>query len=110
MKTGIAKALRRRMTDAERKLWSVLRNRQLGEYKFRRQAAIGPYIVDFVCFEEKLVIEIDGGQHADNSEKDAIRTERLEADGFQVIRFWNNEVLGNTDGVIRAIEEALRVE
>jgi len=95
------------MTDAERKLWNTLRNRQFGEYKFRRQVPIGPYVVDFVCFEEKLIIEVDGGQHAEEFERDAARTEWLEAEGYRVVRFWNNDVLGNTDGVIRAIEAAL---
>ena len=95
------------MTDAERALWTRLRNRQLTSLKFRRQVPIGPYIVDFVCFEEKLVIEIDGGQHAENTEADLIRTQWLENEGYRVIRFWNNEVLGNTVGVLRAIEGAL---
>jgi very-short-patch-repair endonuclease len=100
MKTEFAKSLRRRMTDAERKLWGALCNRQLGEHKFRRQVPIGPYVVDFVCFGENLVIEIDGGQHAENIDRDATRTEWLEQEGYRVIRFWNNDVLGNTDGAI----------
>jgi ATP-dependent helicase HrpA/adenine-specific DNA-methyltransferase len=110
MKTGLAKALRRQLTDAERALWSRLRNRQLDDHKFRRQVPIGPYVVDFVCFEQKLIIEIDGGQHAENIEQDLSRTEWLEQEGYRVIRFWNNEVLGNTDGVLQAIEKALGAE
>lgn len=107
MKTKFAKSLRRRMTDAERKLWSTPRNRQFHDYKFRRQVPIGTYVVDSVCFEEMLVIEVDGGQHTENLEQDSIRTEWLEQEGYREMRFWNNDVLGNTDGAIRAIEEAL---
>ena len=102
-----ARALRARPTDAERKLWEVLRNQQLAGHKFRRQAPIGRYIADFVCFERKLVVEVDGGQHAIDTEKDAARTAWLKFQGFCVLRFWNNDVLGNTEGVVQTICKAL---
>lgn len=88
------------MTDAERKLWRRLCNRQMGGAKFRRQVPVGPYVVDFLCIEARLVIEIDGGQHAEDGEK---RTRYLQQYGYRVIRFWNNEVLGNLDGVLTRI-------
>jgi len=86
-------------------LWRVLRNR-FQAVKFRRQQPIGPYIVDFVCHEARLVIELDGSQHAEQAARayDAIRTQFLEADGFKVIRFWNNEVRANLEGVVQAIQ------
>src|SRR4029079_12797034 len=93
-----AQRLRREMTDAERKLWSVLRNRKLNGAKFRRQQPLGPYIADFVCQECRLIIEADGGQHADNA-SDARRTAFLESVGYRVLRFWNNDILTNLDGV-----------
>jgi very-short-patch-repair endonuclease len=89
MSTARAKALRSNMTEAERRLWRAHRFRGT---KFKRQAMIGKYIVDFVCFEKNLVIEVDGGQHADN-ETDRLRTRWLENQGFRVLRFWNNDVL-----------------
>ena len=101
-----AQRLRREMTDAERNLWSVLRNRQLSGAKFRRQQPIGPFIADFVCQELRLVIEADGGQHADNI-RDKRRTAFLEGKGYRVLRFWNNEILGNLDGVAQVIAAAL---
>ena len=100
-----SRALRRNSTDAERKLWNVLRSRQLCGFKFRQQAEIEGYIVDFLCPERRLIIEVDGGQHS--PERDATRTAYLESQGFRVIRFWNNEVLQNIDGVWSAIEAAL---
>jgi very-short-patch-repair endonuclease len=99
-----ARRLRRASTDAERRMWSALRHRRLSRYKFRRQHPIGPYIVDFACTQYRLVIEIDGGQHADGK-TDARRTTWLQG-GWQVIRFWNNELLGNTAGVIESILQA----
>jgi very-short-patch-repair endonuclease len=84
-------------------MWRYLKNRALAGYKFRRQCSIGPYIVDFVCFEKMVVIEIDGGQHAIQIQKDARRTEYLKARGFEVLRYWNNEVLANTDSVLSVI-------
>ena len=88
-------------------MWQKLRGKQLMGLKFRRQAPIGNYIVDFVCFENGLVIEVDGGQHAEQKEYDAERTRWLETQGFRVIRFWNNEVLAEMDAVIRRIENAV---
>ncbi len=87
------------MTDAERVLWREVRNNRLGGHKLRRQHPLGPYIVDFCCEERRVVIEIDGGQHADSA-SDAIRTAWLESHGYRVVRFWNNEVLTNTQGVL----------
>ncbi|HYM32675.1 MAG TPA: endonuclease domain-containing protein [Candidatus Cybelea sp.] len=101
----MARRLRRDSTEAERKLWSALRDRQLFRFKFRRQQPIGSFIVDFVCQEKRLVIELDGGQHADKDETS--RTGRIEADGYKIIRFWNHEVLGNLDGVLARIQQAL---
>jgi very-short-patch-repair endonuclease len=94
------------MTDAERKLWFALRDRRFARFKFRRQVPIGPFIVDFVCFEARLVIEIDGGQHAD-SLADKRRDRWFAANNFRVPRFWNNEVLSNLEGVSAVIAEAL---
>ena len=98
-----ARSLRREMTDAEKLLWRHLRMEQLGGYKFRRQHPLGNYIVDFVCLEAVLVLEVDGGQHAESTDSDAIRTQWLEAQGLYVMRFWNNEVLNNIEGVKLAI-------
>ena len=103
--TSRSRALRRNSTDAERKLWNVLRNRQLNGFKFRKQVEIDAYIVDFLCPALRLVIQVDGGQHT--PERDARRTAFLESQGFRVIRFWNNDVLENLDGVWTRIEEAL---
>ena len=89
-------------------MWSALRDRRLSRYKFRRQHPIGEFIVDFACTEHGLVIELDGGQHVDNP-MDTSRTARLESQGWKVIRFWNNEVLVNTSGVVEAILRALKV-
>lgn len=101
-----ARRLRRDMTGAERKLWYALRDRRFVGSKFRRQVEIGPYIVDFLCIAEQVVIEVDGGQHSE--EADAPRTAFLEAQGYRVVRFWNNEVLGNLEGVLARLEEVLR--
>jgi very-short-patch-repair endonuclease len=86
-----ARHLRRSATDAERALWAKLRNRQLEGLKFRRQDPLGPYTVDFVCFERKLVIEVDGGQHAAAAEQDELRTRRLRERGYMVLRFWTTK-------------------
>jgi len=107
MATSRARRLRKNPTNAELRLWSRLRNKQLAGYGFRRQAPIGPYIVDFVCFSEKLVIEVDGGQHA-GTDKDQRRTDWLKSHGFRVLRFWNHDVLGNTNGVVDTILGILR--
>jgi very-short-patch-repair endonuclease len=94
------------MTDAERRLWYLLRAHRFGGIKIKRQAPIRHYIVDFVSFERRLIFEIDGGQHADN-EADRHRTRWLEGEGFRVLRFWNNEVLNNTSGVLETILSAI---
>ena len=100
----IAKTLRKRLTDAEHVLWKHLRSKQFGGLKFRRQQPIGSYIVDFVCFERRIVIEVDGGGHAFEKVKDNERDRWLRGEGFKVLRFWNNEVLQNIDGVLEVIE------
>jgi very-short-patch-repair endonuclease len=104
---AFARYLRRSATDAERALWAKLRNRQLEGLKFRRQYPLGPYTVDFVCFARQLVIEVDGGQHAAAAEQDERRTRWLRERGYMVLRFWNNEVLGNMQGVLARISESL---
>jgi very-short-patch-repair endonuclease len=106
--TPIARKLRRSSTDAETHLWYRLRARRLAGYKFRRQLPIGRHIADFACEEARLVVELDGSQHSD-SETDALRTQALEAAGYQVLRFWNNDVLQNTDGVLEEILRTLRI-
>jgi very-short-patch-repair endonuclease len=93
-----ARQMRRDPTEAERRMWRILRDRRLGSLKFRRQEPIGPYIVDFVCFERKLIIELDGSQHAENAH-DAQRDTWFTSRGFTVLRFWNSEVLDNPRGV-----------
>ncbi len=101
--TYAAKNLRKRFTDVERLLWRLLRARQIEGFKFRRQEPIGIYIVDFVCFESKVIIEVDGGQHSIETEKDKERDEWFKSQGFKVLRFWNNEALTNTEGVLEVI-------
>ena len=98
-----ARRLRKDLTDAERRLWSILRGRRLNEFKFRRQQPIGSYIVDFVCFERKLVIEVDGSQHQEQVNYDEERTKWLNSQGFEVLRLWNNQVLSDPDSVSEAI-------
>lgn len=105
-KRDIARALRRNATEAERIMWRLLRDRRLGGVKFRRQVPIGPFIADFASIEHRLVVELDGGQHAD-SETDVRRDSFLVADGWRVVRFWNNDVMTNREGVLEAIHEAL---
>jgi len=104
--TTIARRLRRQPTDAERRLWARLRSRGLHDAKFVRQQPIGPFVVDFVCRESKLVIEVDGGQHA-ASKSDAVRDRWLKEQGYRVLRFWNHDVLQNIDGVLEVIARAL---
>ena len=104
MVSKTARFLRKNLTEAEQKLWSRLRRKQLHGFRFRRQRPIGPYIVDFVCLEASLIIEVDGGQHAEQISKDEVRTRFLEKEGFRVIRFWNNDVLANTDGVLDTMD------
>jgi very-short-patch-repair endonuclease len=103
-----AKALRTNQTDAELKVWQALRASRLMNYKFKRQVPIGDFIVDFVCFEKKLMIEIDGGQHLD-SKKDLARDAKLNVQGYQVLRFWNNEIIQNFDGVLSVISQHLQM-
>ena len=109
-KVDLAKELRRKQTEAERVLWKRLRSSQLKGVKFRRQEPIGNYIVDLVTFDKKLIIELDGGQHNDElvAKNDEQRAKWLEAEGFRIMRFWNNDVLLNTDGVLTVILEALK--
>lgn len=103
-----ANALRKQLTDAERRLWYHLRSRRLSGYKFRRQHPVGPYFADFACLEAGLIVEVDGGQHADQHDSDARRTAYLQSQGFKVLRFWNHEVLGDTEAVLQAILRELR--
>ena len=109
MKHDLARRLRREQTKVERKLWLALRSRRFHNFKFRRQQPIGPYVADFVCFEASLVIELDGDQHglSRGLAYDKVRTERLAADGFRVLRFPNHEQNGNFDGVLSGIAIAL---
>ena len=94
--------LRRDSTDAEMRIWLALRDRRLGGFKFVRQETIGPFIADFVCRERKLIIELDGGQHSENK-RDEIRDAFLKREGYKVLRFWNNDVMTNRDGVLQTI-------
>jgi very-short-patch-repair endonuclease len=106
--TARARELRQVMTDAERRLWRNLRRHFLGVH-FRRQVPIGPYIVDFACLGRRLVVEIDGGQHMGSAE-DEIRDQWLRERGYRVLRFWNHDVLKNTEGVLTVIASALGSE
>ena len=101
--TTKARNLRKHSTDAERTLWRLLRSRRLQGFKFRRQAPIGGRIVDFVCFEAMLVVEVDGGHHLEQSNSDEERTRWLESEGFRVLRFWNNQVLKESGAVLETI-------
>jgi very-short-patch-repair endonuclease len=101
-----AKKLRREIPDAETKLWQELRAKRFENYKFKRQQPIGKYIVDFVCFEHRLIVEVDGSQH-DNSQHDKIRDAWLSSQNFRILRFWNNGILTNMDGALVSILSAL---
>jgi len=106
--TKFARHLRRNESDAERKLWSKLRSRQFQNLKFRRQQPLGKYIVDFVSFEKKIIIEVDGSQHNEpgNANHDLHRTKYFEDEGYMVLRFWNNDLLTNIEGVgLKLLEE-----
>ena len=105
--TRRARALRRAMTDAEATLWRRLRSGRLAGTKFRRQVPIGGFIADFCSRNPKLIVEVDGGQHAQDALQDAARTRVLGAHGYTVLRFWNDDVLTNTDAVIEAIAQAV---
>ena len=102
-----AKSMRSEMTDAERVLWMQLRAHRLDGLRFRRQTPIGRYIVDFVCHERRLVIELDGGQHAD-SQRDVARDRWLESKGYRVLRFWNSDMFQNREGVLETIVSTAR--
>ncbi|TVV71556.1 endonuclease domain-containing protein [Sphingomonas solaris] len=106
--TPVARKLRASATDAERLMWSRLRARQLEDAKFVRQFPIGPHVADFVCRSARLVIELDGGQHADN-DADLERTRVIETFGYTVARFWNNDVMANIDGVLEAIRREVLI-
>ncbi|MGA7195145.1 MAG: endonuclease domain-containing protein [Anaerolineales bacterium] len=105
-----ARQLRKELTPAEQKLWAYLRNNKLNGVNFRRQHAIGRFIVDFVSIKKKLVIELDGSQHLKQEEQDTERTQYLESQGYKVIRFWNDKVTNDIDGVINTIDIALDQE
>jgi very-short-patch-repair endonuclease len=104
--TKVARQLRARMTDVERKLWFALKDRRFAAFKFRRQVPVGPYVADFLCFEQRLIVEVDGGQHAD-SVRDIERDNWLAQNEFRVVRFWNNDVLRNLEGVLAVLAEQL---
>jgi very-short-patch-repair endonuclease len=104
-----AKAMRHIPTGAEKKLWRLLRSRQLESYKFRRQVPMGTFIADFVCHEKKIIVEVDGGQHAGNA-RDAARDQWFADAGYRVLRYWNNDVLKNPNGVLEAIVFELSAE
>ena len=105
----LARNLRKNATIQERRLWNLLKNRQFHNLKFKRQQPIGDYIVDFICKEAKIIIEVDGGQHneSENIDYDKIRTEFLRGLGYKVIRIWNNEIYENIEGVINILEQAI---
>jgi very-short-patch-repair endonuclease len=103
MADAFARQLRRNSTDAERRLWYRLRNYQIGKAKFRRQAPIGRYIADFVCFENGLIVELDGSQHIDRASEDEERTDWLNSQGFRVMRFWNHQIFEELDSILEAI-------
>ena len=104
-----AQRLRRELTDAERAIWQLLRSHQIEHFRFRRQVPIGRYIADFVCHEAQLIIEIDGGQHDPTLRDELARTQFLESQGYRILRFWNNDVLANPEGVHTVIVEHLRL-
>ena len=101
------RALRKNMTDAERRLWAVLRGRRFDDYKFRRQVAVGRYVADFICYEHRLIVEVDGSQH-DESARDKTRDAWLASQGFRMLRLWNRDVLLDTDGALLSILAALK--
>lgn len=103
MDTKRAKDLRNNSTNAERRLWQKLKRRQIAGVKFRRQQPINPYVVDFVCLERRVIVEVDGGQHSEQLHHDDQRSQWLEARGYRVLRFWNNDVLANTEVVAQAV-------
>ncbi|MGI8526486.1 MAG: endonuclease domain-containing protein, partial [Pseudolabrys sp.] len=102
IRTGLARRLRRNSTNAELLLWNRLRSRSIGGHKFVRQQPIGPYVVDFICREKRLIVEVDGGQHAENA-RDRVRDRWLRDRNYRVLRFWNNDLMANMDGVLQLI-------
>ena len=109
VKTGRARRLRRDSTSAELRLWNRIHSRAIDGHKFVRQEPIGPYIVDFVCREKRLIVELDGGQHAE-SVRDRTRDQWLAQHNYRVLRFWNNDVMSSMDGVLETIATALQAE
>ena len=105
--TTTARRLRRQQTDAERTIWFRLRGRRLAGWKFKRQVPIDRFVVDFVCADAKMIVELDGGQHAERTPQDEERTRTLESMGYLVLRFWNNDVMRNTEGVLEEILNTL---
>ena len=105
--TTTARRLRRHQTDAARILWFRLRGRRLAGWKFKRQVPIDRFVVDFVCADAKMIVELDGGQHAERTPQDEERTRTLESMGYLVLRFWNNAVMRNTEGVLEEILNTL---
>ena len=105
-RTKAARRLRSQMTDAERKLWFALKDRRFQSFKFRRQVPIGPHIADFLTYDSRLVVEVDGGQHAESA-RDAERDRWLAENDFRIVRFWNNDVLSNLEGVLTALATEL---
>jgi very-short-patch-repair endonuclease len=106
MASPSARRLRKTPTEAEKRLWAQLRAKQLDGHRFRRQHPIGPYVVDFFCPKAKLIVEVDGGQHSEDGDRE--RTRWIESHGYRVIRFWNNDVTNNIEGVLLRIIETLR--
>jgi very-short-patch-repair endonuclease len=104
-----ARKMRKNLTDAEKKLWRYLRLKNIGGNKFRRQQPIGKYIADFVCLDKKLIVEVDGGQHGEQVAYDDGRTAWLESQGYRVLRFWNNEVLQDTEVVLEVIVRTMEM-
>ena len=109
IRTGLARRLRRDSTSVELRLWNRLRSRSIDGYKFVRQEPIGRYVVDFVCRDRRLIIEVDGGQHADNM-RDQTRDQWLREHNYRILRFWNNDIMNNMDGVLETIAGALQTE
>ena len=109
IRTGLARRLRRDSTNAELRLWNKLRSRSINGYKFVRQQPVGRFVVDFICRDRRLVVEIDGGQHAENK-RDVVRDQWLYEHNYKVLRFWNHEVMSNMDGVLQTIADALQAE
>ena len=108
LKPKLQRHLRKNPTEAERRLWHCLRQKQFGDFKFRRQHPFENYVIDFVCLEAKLAVEVDGGQHAEQQQDDALRTRTLTDAGFKVLRFWNNEVMQDIEAVKESIWLALQ--